>query len=1028
MNLTSEQLDAVNFDNTSIIVSAGAGSGKTAVLTKRVIRKIKDGCNINELLILTFTNKAANEMKERIRKNLKKEQEFKKQLNLINEAYITTFDSFALSILKKYHYILNLPKNINIADASLIYLKKQEIIDEIFENLYKQNNPLFLELIDKFCVKDDIEIKKGILDIFDSVNLLIDKDSYLNNYLDSFYESKNIDRLIKKFEDLIKNKFDKITIYLEEISNLDYDYYEKINNILTKLLESNTYDEIKENIHIRLPNLPKNCDEELKSNKTNISDIITEIQEMLDYDNTTDIVSSIISTKDYVKIIIEILKILDKKLWEYKNYNNIYEFNDISIMLINLLKNHEDIRLELRDSYKEIMIDEYQDTSDIQEELISLIENNNVYMVGDIKQSIYRFRNANPNIFQNKYEQFKKGNHGLKIDLTKNFRSRDEVLNNINFLFFKLMDANIGGVDYTSGQQMIYGNKKYDLKNKNQNYNMEILDYNYDKDLGYSKEEIEIFTIANDILEKINKHYQILDGDNTILRDCNFNDFAILVDRSTDFELFKKIFEFMKIPLTIYKEEKLNNGTEIIVIKNIIKIMLKIKQKEFDVEFKYLFTSIARSFIFEYSDNDIFNFFANDNFFDNPIYQKCISLSQYIDTYTNSMLINKILDEFEFTQKIIKLGDVQNRIIRLDYLNDLAQNLDNLGYTINDFSNYLEQLTTNNYDIKFSLAKESPNSVKIMTIHASKGLEFNICYYPLLYKTFNLKDLNEKFLFDNDYGIITPYFKEGIGKTILKHLLKNKYIEAEISEKIRLFYVALTRAKEKMILVADTNNSKEIIEKHDFRSFLDMLAYLNKDINPYKKEINYENIVSHEYNLSKKILKFDNLDINNDKIITKELVIDNKLEEKKTFSKSNIHFITKEEDKNLKIGTYLHYLLENIDFKNPNIESYNLDKFYQQKLNNFFKLDILKNIKQANIYKEYEFIDIDANIKKHGIIDLMIEYDDYIDIIDYKFHNIDDEHYVEQLKGYRKFIEEKTNKKVNTYLYSIMDEKLKEII
>ena len=137
------------------------------------------------------------------------------------------------------------------------------------------------------------------------------------------------------------------------------------------------------------------------------------------------------------------------------------------------------------------------------------------------------------------------------------------------------------------------------------------------------------------------------------------------------------------------------------------------------------------------------------------------------------------------------------------------------------------------------------------------------------------------------------------------------------------------------------------------------------------------------------------------------------MEEKKTFSKSNIHFITKEEDKNLKIGTYLHYLLENIDFKNPNIESYNLDKFYQQKL---------------NIYKEYEFIDIDDNIKKHGIIDLMIEYDDYIDIIDYKFHNIDDEHYVEQLKGYRKFIERKTNKKVNTYLYSIMDEKLKEII
>ena len=1028
MNLTKEQLDAINFDNTSIIVSAGAGSGKTAVLTKRVIRKIKDGSNINELLILTFTNKAANEMKERIRKALKEQQEFKNQLNLLNEAYITTFDSFALSILKKYHYILNLSKNIIIADASLIYLKKQEIIDDIFESMYKEENPYFIELIDKFCIKDDADIKKYILNIFDNINLLIDKNNYLNNYLNNFYNQENINNLIKKFQDLIRIKQDTIINFLEEISTIDYEYYTKIKDCLNQFIESYTYDEIVKNINFKLPNLPKDSDDDLKNIKNNISETIKDIKCMCEYDNINDIKESLLSTENYVKIIIQILQALDKRLLEYKKQNNIYEFNDISLMLINLLKNNENIRLELKNSYKEIMIDEYQDTSDIQEELISLISNNNVYMVGDIKQSIYRFRNANPHIFKNKYEQYSKNINGIKIDLTKNFRSREEVLNNINLLFNQLMDSTIGGADYSNGQQMIYGNLKYELKNNSQNYNMDILNYNYDKEKGFSKEEIEIFIIANDIINKVNNKFKVIDKDTGILRNCTFNDFAILVDRATNFELFKKIFEFMKIPLTIFKDERLNNGIEIIVIKNIIKILFKIKNNELDTEFRYLFTSIARSFIFEYDDNEIFKCFSEDNFINNEIYYKCHKLSKFLSTYTNSMLIDKILEEFKFLEKIIKLGDVQNRIIRLDYLNNFAINIDSLGYTIKDFSDYLEQLTTNNYDIKYSLSKESPNGVQIMTIHASKGLEFSICYFPLLYKTFNVKDLTEKFLFDNEYGIITPYFKEGIGKTILKYLLKNKYMEEEISEKIRLFYVALTRVKEKMIIVADTNQPQNIFEKRNFRSFLDMLMYINDEIKSYKKDINYDDIImSHDYNLNNNSIKLDNFETNTTKIIINELKFDNKLEDKNTFSKSCFHFIDEEEEQNLQIGTYLHYLLENIDFKKPNIESYNLNPFYKDKLNKFFKLEILKNLKDANIYKEYEFIQIENNVKKHGIIDLILEYEDHIDIIDYKFQNIDDEQYNAQLKGYKNFIENKTNKKVNTYLYSILNEKLKYI-
>ncbi len=1030
MDWTDEQLEAINKDNTSIIVSAGAGSGKTAVLTERVIRKIKDGININELLILTFTNKAANEMRERIRKSLKSYPELKKQLNLINEAYITTFDSFALSILKKYHYILNLAKNIEIADSSLIFLKKKQIIEDVFEELYKQENPLFLKLINDFCIKDDNELKENILDIYNATCLLIDKKEYLKNYLNNFFTEENINNYIKAFQNLITSKQEKINDYLTNISNFDYEYYEKISNTLEDLLNTNAYDEIKNNLQIRLPNLPKDCDDELKLLKENISTTLKEIQNLCEYSSILEIKDSIILTKDYVDIIIDIILKIDQRLLEYKKNNNIYEFNDISMMLIELLKSNHNICLEIKKHYKEIMIDEYQDTNDIQEEIISLISNNNVYMVGDIKQSIYRFRNANPNLFKNKYEVYSLGDKGAKIDLNKNFRSRHQVLDNINLLFSKLMSSQLGGADYNCGHQMIYGKKDYDKMDVNKNYNMDILNYNYDKDLGFTKEELEIFVIANDILDKIKNKYQAVDKKSSTLRDCTFKDFAILIDRSTNFDLFRKIFEFMKIPLTIYKDENLNNGSEIVVIKNIIKLILKIKDNNFDKEFKYLFTSIARSFVAELDDDTIFKMFNDNNFFNNDIYLMCNDLSKNVDTHTNCMLINRIIDDFKIFDKIIKLGDVKNRIIRLDYLCDLATKLDGLGYTIEDFSAYLEELIESDYNIRFSLSKESPNSVKIMTIHASKGLEFNVCYFPLLYKDFNLRDLTEKFLFDKDYGIITPYFKEGIGKTIFKHLLKNKYIEEEISERIRLFYVALTRAKEQMILIADLDDSNNELnnDKIKFRSFLDMLNFLGSDLNPYKKDIDFKNILlSHDYNLNKKITDLNKFITDNKKIVVKELDIANDIEEKNTFSKTNKHFISKQEQEKMAIGTYFHYILENIDFKNKDIEKYNIDSFYKQHVIKFLNLDIFNNLDNATIYKEYEFMEINNGIKSHGIIDLMIEYDSYIDIIDYKFKNIDDEAYQKQLIGYKNYIEKKTNKRVNIYLYSIMDNNLKNV-
>ena len=199
MKWTNEQLQAINDSGENIIVSAGAGSGKTAVLTQRVITKLKNGININNLLILTFTNAAAAEMKERIRTAIKKDSELTTQLDYIDSAYITTFDSFSMSVVKKYYYLLNISPNITVLDSSICDTVRKQLLDDIFEELYEKRDKNFIKLIDDLTIKDDSAIKKSILDVNINLDRLINKEEYLKSYIDEYYSDKNIDNLIDKY-------------------------------------------------------------------------------------------------------------------------------------------------------------------------------------------------------------------------------------------------------------------------------------------------------------------------------------------------------------------------------------------------------------------------------------------------------------------------------------------------------------------------------------------------------------------------------------------------------------------------------------------------------------------------------------------------------------------------------------------------------------------------------------------------------------------------------------------------------------
>lgn len=1033
---TDEQWEAIYEDNKNIIVSAGAGSGKTAVLTERVIRKLKDGVNINELLILTFTKAAAGEMADRIRKKIKKIPELKNQLSLLDSSYITTFDSFALSIVKRYNYLLNVSSNIGIIDSNVIEIKKEEIMDNLFLEYYEKENELFLQMIKSFCTKDDNDIRNYILNISNKLDLLSNKKEYLEQYLNKHFNEQKIKADVQNYLNLILSKIDGIKKKVEEISYYDGEFACKLQESLSILNNINSYNDLVSRLNIKLPMVPRGSDEELKNLKSEISDNIKEIKSLAVYKNEEEIFNSIKSTKDTISIIIELILEFTNRVMNYKRKNNSYEFNDIAIMAIEVVRENNEVREELKDCFKEIMIDEYQDTNDLQEEFISMISNHNVYMVGDIKQSIYRFRNANPYIFKNKYDDYSVSDTDKKIDLNKNFRSRNEVLDNINTIFTLIMDDEIGGADYLTSHQMIFGNKAYLKEDTKHNDNMEIYQYEYDKSGNYTKEEIEAFIIANDIKQKMENDYLVFDKDDGILRKALYSDFAIIMDRATSFDLYKKIFNYLKIPITLLKDEKMNDEDDIHVFSNLIHFVIKIKKKEFDTEFKYLFTSIMRSNLIKANDNTIFDYFYNNNFKESELYKKCFEISADIDNMTIHRLIDKLLIDFNYYESLLGVGNIRNGIVKITKLRDLAFNLEDLGYSIEDFSDYLTKLLDTGLKMEYKVPDNGSQAVKIMTIHKSKGLEYPVCYFSGLYKEFNISDLKEKFLVDKDYGIIVPYFDEGIGNTIYKTLLKQKYLKEEISEKIRLFYVAATRAREKMIFIEPTttkkydNSNVTVLDnesKINYRTLSDMLDSIRFRIEQFYKTIDLDKLkITKNYAIIGKNNYKDKIELTNNTINIQELKCENKEKNQSTFSKKTNKLINKDNYELMKLGTQIHEYLEFIDFKNINLEEIK-DEFIKSLIIKLFKNPIMKNIDKATVYQEYEFIYELDDVEYHGIIDLMLEYDEHIDIIDYKLKNIDDEAYIKQLQGYKTYINSKSNKKINLYLYSIVKGELKQI-
>lgn len=1049
---SDEQWQAIHEHGKNILVSAGAGSGKTAVLTERIIEILKKGVSIDRLIVLTFTKAAASEMKERVRSELQKivstHPELTNNLTYLDQANIQTFDSFALEIVKKYHYFLDVSREINIGDKVLLDLKRKEIINDVFNDFYESENKAFYDFINTFTIKNDNLLQQYLFQICLGLDLLIDKDKYLESYIANYYNEVVYNDRLTEYLDLIKFTVERIRKHLRRIDNIITDevlvnYSERLKDSLADLLASRTYRGFRESVDIKLPQIPRNGDIEEKElvrrERVKISDLLKELKSMLSYASEDEIINELKSTKDHASVIIKIVKEVESRFWDYKKKINLFDFLDIAKLAITLFETNNELRDYYQSHIYEILIDEYQDTNDIQEALISKISNNNVYMVGDIKQSIYRFRNANPEIFKNKYLDFKASNKDVAIDLVKNFRSRKEVLDNINLVFNKVMSLELGGVDYDDNHSLKFGNLAY-LKNiAPQDYNFDILTYESDES-DLTSVEKEAFIVARDIKKKINEKYQVFDKKLGTLRDAHFGDFTILASGKKNFETYKKVFEYFNLPLVIHKEEDFIRSNEIYVIKNILRAIHSLNDLQYYKDnFKDAILSLLRSFLVEASDKDISLIFLGDikeglNLRFPKIYSSLINISRKVENLTLSEILGEIYKEFDIYYKLVKLGDVEDKENKLNYFLAKFSEFDNLNFTLLDAINYLEEIiNSKDLDIDIGMKSEiAKDAINMMTIHMSKGLEFPVCYYVDLSVRFVYKELNDRILFDKEYGIIIPVFREGLKDTILKKLLKQRTIYEEISERLRIFYVALTRAKEKMIIVS-SNFTDEILEseekidlndKLNYKSFYDILNSIRDILIPYTKPTLH--LGTKDYEKTKVInLKGPSTK----KVEIREVVVKKEKEVKEIASASELKLYTKEELEYIELGTKLHEYLEFIDLKedlDSQLDLLNIENNLKQKLKNFYSLDIFKE-KILNIYKELPFSYSSDNILYQGIIDLVLELVDKFVIIDFKLSNLEKKEYIRQLSIYKGFIKSISEKYVETYLYSIMNEELKKV-
>lgn len=1010
MTWSKNQQTAIEYTSSNALVSAGAGSGKTAVLTERIYQLVKNGADLKRFLVLTFTNAASAEMKTRIRKKLSEDPNTKHLASKVDISHIETFDAFALFLVKKYAFRLGVSPNIKIIDNTLLSIEKSKIRDDLLTYLYQSRNSDFLELISRYCVKNDNQIKSFINDICRVSELMRDRDAYLDGFIENHFDEKRLNSFVDYKYQMIIDAIDEAIMQASQLEDLDD--ANAIIDYLTDIKAAGTdYDSLVIKLNdYKFPTKPRrptsDADYRTSINKTLSKAIANEYT----FGLTDDIIEQYMSNKKYVKVLIDIVKEIEHRLDAFKKEKNSYAFGDIANFALKALDISE-ICEEMKDYFQYILVDEYQDTSVLQELVINKLAKNNVYMVGDVKQSIYRFRFADCSIFQGKFDLYKKSVGGKLIDLNTSYRSRREIVDVVNEMFLKLMDPHFNPIDYKDGHNFEFGLTKYDsLIDPHNEYGLKIYRYPVIKGKSNCDQESEI--MATDIINKINNKYQVYDSETKTLRDCTFKDFAIIIDTGLWFDDIKTKFSNYGIPIKVLYDEPVKDSAIAYVLKNLLVLFNCVMKGDLeDPKFTHAYVSIARSFLLEYMDPEIYDIVTNKKYKETELYKRIEKVCKENEYSPLEKVLTSLVEEFDVYRSCIKLTRFSSNTNKIELFINLAKSMDELGYSIDDLVQYFEDLNTFDLDIPFVDTDVSDDSVTLITIHRSKGLEYPIIYLPHLTHNLN-RSSTTSFLIDQKYGAILPIVGNTSISSLFNHLIKVDERQANYEEKLRLLYVAITRARERVIMLygMKENGDPYIINPTSANSYHDLIHYLG-----------FENKYGVDFAIPFQKLNKETPPIEKKKISCKSISVDPVVIERHKASKDKDDTVN---ESLLEFGTEIHYLLEIADYETKDlsfIKNFRIRKY----INNVLTAKVFENVKNNQVLHEYPFFDEQNGVS--GVIDCLIRKDDEIDIVDFKLKHLDDEKYVLQLHTYRDYIKQITDLPIKMYLISAITGEVKEI-
>ena len=912
MKWTKEQEDAIYQKGNNILVAAAAGSGKTAVLVERIIQKIlKDGIDIDKLLVVTFTNAAASEMRERVLeavyKKLDEEPEnenLQKQIVLLGKSNICTIHSFCLDVIKNNFFEINLSANFRIATEEEIELLKQEVLEEVFEDLYENEDEKFAKLVNTYTgYRGDEPLKEIILKIYkfmqsapfpeewliEKVGMFEKKESnkdfaesdwgkiLLKNLQEEIIDGINSLKIVRnKLESFFELEKYKITI--ESDIELLKELYDATNQSWDSAYE------IAEKMKFKSWPIDKKIVIEAKEEAKISRDIVKNklmkiIKEILIYDSACAY-KDIYDMHEILDILKRVILDFDKSFKAKKIERNIIDFNDIEHYALKILVKKDeqgkyvptDVAKKYQEKFVEIAIDEYQDSNQVQEYILKAVSRgNNLFMVGDVKQSIYKFRQACPELFLDKYDKYSlQGNeNGLKIQLFKNFRSKENVLDVTNIVFQNIMSKSLGDIDYTQEEYLNLGADFEKIENGLDIAELDVIDLKEDENQELEeeddqeglrqleKDEIEAKFVAKKIKEIIESKVQVKDK-KIGYRNVTYKDIVILL-RSTArvAPIYER--ELLKNNIPVFSDSS-NEYLDTMEIQTIINV-LKILDNPID---DIALVSVLRSKIGNFTDNEIVEIRLcnnNTNFYGSVISAKD-NLEGYLKEKVEKFLlsINRWRKESEYlslAELIWKIyvdtgfynyvGLMPNGALRqanLKMLFERAKDYEKTSFKgLFNFIRFVERLKNGNSDMASAkIIGENEDVVRIMSIHKSKGLEFPIVFLSNSSKKINMQDLNSNLLLHQKLGLGPQYinYERMIEySTSSKDAIKIISREESISEEMRILYVALTRAKEKLIITATTKDYlKELDKKKEI-----LKVYNSKDgkINPIllKKYISY---------------------------------------------------------------------------------------------------------------------------------------------------------------------------------------------